>query len=146
MGPIAATLVNYVHLKILISIGSTISITAIFLCSTVSTFGAFRYLFGGIVTFGISFVYFPTLISGWQWIPDRKGLVSGVIVGGFGFGAFVFNLICTAVVNPGNVRPYKLDNGSIMYDEQIAERVPLMFRVVAIVWSLLVIVALTMVK
>lgn len=48
-----------------------------------------------------------------QWFPDRKGLVSGLVVGGIGGGAFIFDQIQTAYVNPLNEKPelqYKGDN------------------------------------
>lgn len=38
-------------------------------------------------------------------MPDRKGMVSGFIVAGFGAGAAVFDIVATAVVNPGNANP-----------------------------------------
>ena len=38
-------------------------------------------------------------------MPDRKGMVSGFIVAGFGAGAAVFDMVATAVVNPGNASP-----------------------------------------
>ena len=30
---------------------------------------------------------------GMRWFPDRKGMAMGVVVGGFGGGAFIFNQI-----------------------------------------------------
>ena len=38
-------------------------------------------------------------------MPDRKGMVSGFVVAGFGAGAAVFDAVATAVVNPNNVPP-----------------------------------------
>lgn len=38
-------------------------------------------------------------------MPDRKGVVSGFVVAGFGAGAAVFDMVATAVVNPGNASP-----------------------------------------
>ena len=39
-----------------------------------------------------------------QWLPRRKGLAAGIIVSGFGAGAFVFDQVQTAFINPHNVR------------------------------------------
>lgn len=44
-------------------------------------------------------------MSGYAWMPDRKGTVSGFIVAGFGAGAAVFNVVATAWVNPNNIAP-----------------------------------------
>lgn len=39
-------------------------------------------------------------MSGYAWLPDRKGTVTGFVVAGFGAGAAVFDAVATAVVNP----------------------------------------------
>jgi hypothetical protein len=49
------------------------------------------------------------IICSWEWFPDNKGLVGGLILSGYGFGAFVFGFISTAIVNP--------DNESVDYPE-----------------------------
>jgi OFA family oxalate/formate antiporter-like MFS transporter len=38
-----------------------------------------------------------------QWFPDKKGLVTGIILGGFGLGSFIFTQVQTAILNPNNV-------------------------------------------
>ena len=42
------------------------------------------------------------------WFPKQKGLAVGVVVGGFGLGALIFNYISTAILNPNNVSPVYL--------------------------------------
>ena len=44
--------------------------------------------------------YFVALICAWEWYPDRKGLVTGLTLGGYGFGSFIFAQISTKLVNP----------------------------------------------
>ena len=39
---------------------------------------------------------------GWLWFPDHPGLVSGIILGGFGVGGLIFDNVFTHVINPGN--------------------------------------------
>jgi len=51
---------------------------------------------------GIGLSYFTPLMCGWEFLPTRRGFVSGIIIGGFGFGTFIFSLISTALVNPNN--------------------------------------------
>lgn len=46
--------------------------------------------------------YTCPLVSGYAWMPDRKGTVTGFVVAGFGAGAAVFDAVATAVVNPQN--------------------------------------------
>jgi hypothetical protein len=40
-----------------------------------------------------------------QWLPDKKGLVNGLVVAGFGGGAFIFDFVQTAYLNPSNETP-----------------------------------------
>lgn len=49
--------------------------------------------------------YTCPIVSGYAWMPHRKGTVSGFVVGGFGAGAAVFNAVSIAWLNPSNVSP-----------------------------------------
>ena len=40
-----------------------------------------------------------------QWLPNNKGLVNGIVVAGFGGGAFIFDQVQTAYINPDNLSP-----------------------------------------
>ena len=40
-----------------------------------------------------------------QWLPDHKGLVNGIILAGYGGGAFIFDQVQTAYINPNNESP-----------------------------------------
>jgi len=42
---------------------------------------------------GIGLPYVVPIATGVKWFPDKKGLVSGLAVAGFGFGAFIWILI-----------------------------------------------------
>lgn len=39
----------------------------------------------------------------WKQFPQKKALVTGVILCGFGFGGMVFGLVATLVINPDNL-------------------------------------------
>ena len=41
----------------------------------------------------------------WDHFPNNKGLVSGLIIGGFGLGSFLFGLLSTLLINPKNAKP-----------------------------------------
>ena len=57
------------------------------------------YVLGFGVCNGLS--YMVPMHHGWLWFPDRPGLISGIIIGGFGLGSLVFAPIATQIVNPG---------------------------------------------
>ena len=44
-------------------------------------------LVGGI---GIGLAYVCPIAVGMQWFPDKKGLITGLAVAGFGFGALIW--------------------------------------------------------
>ncbi|GAA0474999.1 hypothetical protein IRB23M11_21840 [Alkalibacterium sp. m-11] len=47
-------------------------------------------LVGGI---GVGMVYVCPLSTGLKWYPRKKGMVTGIIIGAFGMGGFIFNVI-----------------------------------------------------
>ena len=53
-----------------------------------------KLVFIGIVAgAGIGLAYVVPIATGVKWFPDKKGLVSGLAVAGFGFGAFIWILL-----------------------------------------------------
>ncbi|MFA6635798.1 MAG: OFA family MFS transporter [Candidatus Omnitrophota bacterium] len=53
-------------------------------------------LIGGIGT-GLS--YMPSVASGIKWFPDKKGLITGIIVFGFGFGTAFLSPLMTKLID-----------------------------------------------
>ncbi|KAA3670979.1 uncharacterized protein DEA37_0012364 [Paragonimus westermani] len=57
-----------------------------------------------------------------QWFPSRTGLVTGIVVAGFGLGPLVFTPIQTELINPDNLQ---VDNRTRqMTDNVVLDRVP----------------------
>ncbi len=53
-----------------------------------------KLIFIGVVAgAGIGLAYVVPIATGVKWFPDKKGLVSGLAVAGFGFGAFIWILL-----------------------------------------------------
>jgi len=103
-----------------------------------------KSLLGLVLTFGCGFgvgvgmVYVAPIVCGYRWVPNNKGLVSGVVVGGFGGGAFVFNYIATAIVNPNGD---SLPSGESYYDctvTDVCDNVPRMFVTLAVCFAALI--------
>lgn len=120
----------------LILLGGLISLFGVFMCSfatNLGTFLVFYCLFNGI---GCGMLYFIPLICAWEWFPERKGIVSGIIIGGYGFGSFIFSFLSTYLVNPNDEQPsiYDKKNDVTYFDEKVASRTPMMLRILAIIW------------
>jgi len=60
----------------------------------------------------LSFI-FPVLYM-LQWFPQHKGVASGLIVAGTGVGAFIFDQVQIAYLNPLNVKTVSiLEDGAL---------------------------------
>ncbi|KAG5443361.1 Monocarboxylate transporter 11 [Clonorchis sinensis] len=59
--------------------------------------------YGAIQGFGFGFGYSVIISTTAMWFPRNRGLVVGLIVGGFGAGALLFTPIQTAFINPNNI-------------------------------------------
>ena len=95
---------------------------------------------------GIGTCYFAPLACGWEWVPERKGLVTGIILGAFGFGAFVFSFVSQAIINPDNVQAEELPDGRLIYGVEIAERLPRLMYVLAICFACLGLLSIILVR
>ena len=71
-------------------------------------------------------------------------MVLGLIVGGFGLGCLVFNSVAAHIVNPDNLKEELLSEDPLRYGfpEEVATRVPELFRRLALYYSILVVAAL----
>jgi OFA family oxalate/formate antiporter-like MFS transporter len=54
--------------------------------------------YGVISGFGLGFAYIVPIAMLQKWFPDRRGLITGLAVGGFGFGAVVTAPIAQALI------------------------------------------------
>jgi len=72
---------------------------------------------------GIGLAYVVPIGVGIKWFPDKKGLVSGLAVAGFGFGAFIWILLAkppsvlnlTGLINTTNYTVANVDNAFKIY-------------------------------
>ena len=78
---------------------------------------------------------------GWLWFPKSPGLVSGIILGGFGCGGLVFDNIWTHVINPDNLS--EQDDG--YYDQSIDDRFVSTWRLVVGCWFLIAVTGFIMI-
>lgn len=96
----------------------------------------YSLLFGA----GLGLAYTAPIVCMMRWLPGRRGLASGIVVLGFGAGAFVFNFVQKAWVNPDGLQPMReLPGGTQKYfdweDDTVArevlDHVPSLFLVLA---------------
>ncbi|BFZ00817.1 hypothetical protein BsWGS_03856 [Bradybaena similaris] len=84
--------------------------------------------YGAVFGLGIGTAYVTPLACAMRWFPKWKGLVNGLVVGGFGGGAFIFNQIQTAFINPDNLKPDLEFNGDKYFSQDVVlDKVPWVF-------------------
>lgn len=75
-------------------------------------------------------LYMLPIICGWRYFPNRRGLISGLTIGGYGFGSFIFNFVCKAIANPENEKAHviEIEDGKTVkyFDSKVGDKVPLM--------------------
>jgi MFS family permease len=84
--------------------------------------------------------YTAPMVCASRWLPARKGLVSGFIVGGFGGGACMFGLLATAVLQwtPEARADALQSDGYYSAHAAIANAVPTLFVVLGLAYFVVV--------
>jgi hypothetical protein len=92
-----------VNPRLLIVIGASVMIFGIiFSGQIVESSLAFVIVFA--TAFGFSgFFYVTILHRGWLYFPGYEGVVSGIVIAGFGIGGFIFTTLVDGWINPDNV-------------------------------------------
>ena len=106
------------------------TLTLFFISSFVDSAGAFFGLYATAFAFNHGVSYMAPIQSGWLWFPKRPGLVSGIIIGGFGSGALIFDNVIVALINPDNVE----QGADGQYDDAVNERFVKSWRIMLACW------------
>ncbi len=102
--------------------------------AVMNTFIGLFITYGIIFGAGIGFGYVCPIASANKWFPDKKGLINGIAVAGFGAGSFIFNYVIEALANPKN-----LETTDLNFVSEISKNMPIMFIVLGIVYLALII-------
>jgi hypothetical protein len=83
-----------------------------------------------------------------EYFPDNKGLISGIIMGSYGGGSFIFNIIATKIVNPNGLNAtIKTDDPNLtLFPPEVANRVPMLLRVLCTIWVGLVLLSASLIS
>lgn len=90
--------------------------------------------YGIIFGAGIGFGYVCPIAAAGKWFPDKKGLINGIAVAGFGAGSFIFNYVIKALANP-----LGLETTDAGFISAISQNIPIMFIVLGIIYLILII-------
>ena len=112
---------------ILIGIGV---IASAFMTTFIGLFVTYGIIFGA----GIGFGYVCPIAAASKWYPDKKGLINGIAVAGFGAGSFIFNYVIKLLANPTG-----LEVTDPNFLPTVSSNIPLMFIVLGIIYMVLII-------
>lgn len=117
--------------------------------SFMTKFPLFAFFYGAFFGWGCGLSYMAPIISAWSYFPERKGLISGIIVGAFGLGSAIFNYVATFLVNPENkeadIERTEGDVTDHYYAYDVSSKVPAMLRWLDLMWFVLIFAGMSLV-
>jgi MFS family permease len=134
------------HPKLHLLIGGMIGIGGCYLSSYVpsNNFKLFQFAFTVTYGLGTGSTYMLHLYLAWQCFPGKEGVLSGVIIGGFGLGGFVFTYLSDYFVNPNEVDPN--EDAEYPFPPEIADNLGLMLRKICLIWSAILFIAICLIQ
>lgn len=95
---------------------------------------------------GAGTCYMVPLMVAWEYFPTRRGLVTGLIDGAYGLGAFSYTLVSRHIVNPYD-EIASIREGSIsFFPAHIAKNTPDLLRTLVFLWAFHIIIAVCLIK
>ena len=140
---IGTFLINKMNPKVIIAISMVASSLVLVAASYAATWWTFFFLYAFCWPLSMGPAYFVPVICAWEWFPKKKSTISGAILCGYGFGAFIFGFVTTTIANPENFMP---DVEGLYFPQLVAQRVPLMIRTCAACFCGLFVVTIITVK
>ena len=77
-------------------LGGILMASGVILSSAMTSLMGLLITYGLLFGIGIGFGYVCPIACANKWFPDKKGLINGIAVAGFGAGAFIFNFLIRA--------------------------------------------------
>ena len=133
LGPRAVTLIGGVVMSLGVML--TYWTIAVSFWLTLLTFGL---MYGS----GRGMISISTTVCVMRWLPKWKGLATGLIYSGYALSPLVFNIVQTAIINPGNLTPDyapypNKPNEKYFTQQDLLERVPLTFLILGGVYGVI---------
>lgn len=102
---VGAILLNKINSKLHCVLATSVLFLSIYLSSLVQNSNMFIFLYSVCFGFGFGMVYMLTLRPAWVYFPEHKGMISGIILSCYGFGAIGWTQLWNVYCNPNNLSP-----------------------------------------
>jgi OFA family oxalate/formate antiporter-like MFS transporter len=103
-GLIAGLLAGKVKERYIFLASAVLFLIGFILVSTMQSIGSLYLGFGVLAGLGAGFSYNTVMGSVTKWFPDKKGLISGILLMGFGIGAFIIGKVYAAFLEAAGWR------------------------------------------
>jgi len=103
-GLVAGLIAGKIKERYIFLISAFLFLAGFLLVSTLHSLGQLYMGFGVMAGFGAGLAYNTVMSSVTKWFPDKKGLISGILLMGFGIGAFVIGKVYTWLLEMGSWR------------------------------------------
>ena len=86
-------------------LGGILLVSGLILSSFSSSLPMLYLGYGILGGTGVGMIYGVPIATSLKWFPDKKGLISGIIISGFGMGSILFAPLCTIFIE--NLGPHQ---------------------------------------
>ena len=126
----------------LILIAGSISMGVFFVTTMVKTsYLTFYFLYSIAFAIPQGLTYMAPVHHAWLFFPNSAGLISGLILAGYGFGALIFDNVSTALINPNDDSVDEND----WYPPEVNNNFEKMMYVLIVSWAVCIIIGIIMV-
>lgn len=129
--------IRYIYPYWIFLFGTLFVNLGMFFCSYITNPILFCWVYGLFLGGLPGFTFLPTVWNLWNYFPNTKGQVSGILLAAGNFGPVIFTLIFTMIANPYN---YEAETVEVDGQEKqkafgsfVSERVPMTIRWCAVI-------------
>ena len=125
----------------LILAGALIAFPFLYLSSVMESFAGFAVFFVVGLSINQGLAYMVPVHHGWLWWPKYPGLVSGLILSGFGCGSLIFDTLLARLINPKDIPVDKYG----FYPDSVNERFIKSWQITISIWLCIVLVGMALI-
>ena len=100
--PIAARFAQKTSARTNCMIAGAVFAALLYMASYAESFSTFAGLFGLCCGIVVGVIYIIPIVHCFRFFPDKKSLISVIIISASGIGTLIFSLVATSTINPDN--------------------------------------------
>ena len=126
-------ILKYIKLYIIIAIIGVLSCICLILSSLIKNSILFCWIYGMSLGSLTSTIFLPSIWILWDYFPDNKGKLSGLVLSGYSLGPVPFGLMFIYLVNPNDEKPVPIneEGDEKMFGHDVSYKVPETIRIVS---------------